>query len=99
MVPESYVPLNYLEFLNITFLRVLSTDGRVRKPYFHMQIILIGTESLLEMSCVTDMAFCCLFPSVVPYYQWLALHFFVWQIIYFKDIANFITNKKTSQYG
>lgn len=41
-----------------------------------MQIILIGTESLLEMPCVRAMAFCCLFPSVFPYYQWLALQFF-----------------------
>lgn len=35
----------------------------------------IDTESLLEMFCATDVVFCCLFPSVLAYYQWLALHF------------------------
>lgn len=98
-IPESYVPLNYLEFFNITFLRVLLTDG-VRKPHFYMQMILIGSESILETPYVTDMAYCCLFSFVLPYYQWLASYFCVcaWQMVYFKDIANFITNKKISQY-
>lgn len=69
LIPESYVPLSYSEFLNITFLRVLLTDDSVRKAHFYMQMILIGTESILETSCVTDMAFCSLFSFVLPYYQ------------------------------
>lgn len=63
-----HVPFHYLDLLNTTFLRVLLTDSRVRKWYFCMQIVLIGTEPYLEMTYVTDMAFCCFFSSVLLYF-------------------------------